>query len=168
MLATFQFAGKLISRSLMHPGVSYSSSGLQSSSTLAQYGFELKKWRCSCIPANPKTLGGFEKLLADKIHRVLGLSRCISSWSESRYALNLCSDTWMIDAIRITGCSGLVLWSTSFAASGLHLWQDACPQSYMASLTTAANMWSLGCGKEADDAVNRSQRNDQLYVVYAA
>ncbi|CAL1138482.1 unnamed protein product [Cladocopium goreaui] len=52
MLATFQFAGKLISRSLMHPGVSYSSSGLQSSSTLAQYGFELKKFAslAGCLP----------------------------------------------------------------------------------------------------------------------
>jgi len=31
--------------------------------------------------------------------------------------------------------------SSGLQSSSLHLWQDACPQSYMASLTTAANMW---------------------------
>eukprot|EP00434_Breviolum_minutum_P045290 symbB.v1.2.040573.t1/scaffold7344.1/size11809/1 len=31
--------------------------------------------------------------------------------------------------------------SSGLQSSSLHLWQDACPQSYVASLTTAANMW---------------------------
>jgi len=151
MLATFQFAtGKLISRSLMHPGVSYSSSGLQSSSTLAQYGFELKKWRCSCIPANPKTLGGFEKLLADKIHRVLGLSRCISSWSEPRYALNLCSDTWMIHFLcsfrfaSLAGCLppelyGIIDYGGQYVESWMWKGSRWCCQSI-------SKKWSALCG----------------------
>ncbi|CAK9005402.1 Uncharacterized protein SCF082_LOCUS8579, partial [Durusdinium trenchii] len=36
---------------------------------------------------------------------------------------------------------GVTYSSSGLQSTSLHLWQDACPQSYVASLTTAANMW---------------------------
>ncbi|CAE7284925.1 unnamed protein product [Symbiodinium sp. CCMP2456] len=36
---------------------------------------------------------------------------------------------------------GVTYSSSGICSSSLHIWQDACPQSYCASLTTAANMW---------------------------
>ncbi|CAJ1403667.1 unnamed protein product [Effrenium voratum] len=36
---------------------------------------------------------------------------------------------------------GVMYSSSGLQSSSLNLWQDACPQSYCASLTTAANMW---------------------------
>ena len=146
-------------RSLMHPGVSYSSSGLQSSSTLAapmtaivsDVTIDLKNsermWKgCmwmfvdACCGSPSKHIVLRKPFLSTEDAVVVTLSPTLSAFSYK--------SIWIMDVVRRRFRQRMIQLAISSISilhgSGLHLWQDACPQSYVASLTTAANMWSLG------------------------